>query len=264
MTFPIIGTLDIWVFLQVLTRISTVIAIAPVFGAKQVPSQVKVGLAVVLAIVVTPIAIPALKSQGVPSTLLGFVAPLVSHVVIGLMMGFVVSLIITAVEMGGALLDTQVGFTMAQTFNPAVGEMSAPLTQFQSMYAVLLFLLAHGHYILIAALANSFATVPAVTVNLGSGAYMNFVTDVTFSVLTNGLKIAAPAGAILMVIDFSFALLARAVPQMNVFYVGMPIKAIAGLLLVAAVLPLFAVFVGHMVADLPATLYQSMDGMRHK
>jgi flagellar biosynthetic protein FliR len=255
--------MDIWAFLQVLARVASLVAIAPVFGAKQTPNMVKVGLAFVLSIVITPIAMPSLRAAGMPTTVYGMVAPLAGHVIVGLMMGFVASLVILAVELGGSLLDTQVGFSMAQTFNPALGELAAPLTQFQSMYALLLFLLAHGHYIVIAAVANSFAILPALDINFGTGSFLTMVGDLTFGVLVNGLKIAAPAGAILLVIDFTLALLARAVPQMNVFYVGMPLKVIAGLTLVAAILPLFAIFVGHMVADMPSDLTRMMEGLRH-
>ena len=263
MTFPVIGMLDIWAFLQVLARVSSLVAVAPIFSATQMPSEVKVGLSVVLSIVITPIAMPALRAAGLPLTLYAMVAPLAAQAVIGLIMGFVASLVLQAVEMGGALLDTQVGFTMAQTLNPEIGGLAAPLTQLQSMYAMLLFLLAHGHYVVIAALANSFITLPANSVDFASGSYMNAISDVTYGVLVNGLKIAAPAGGILLVIDFSFALLARAVPQMNVFYVGMPLKAIAGLLLMIAILPLFAIFVGHMVGDLPADIVRVTSGLRH-
>ncbi|MDR3710608.1 MAG: flagellar biosynthetic protein FliR [Capsulimonadaceae bacterium] len=261
MSFPTIGTLDVWVYLQVLARVSALIAIAPVFGAREVPAPVKVGLAVILSFVLAPIASPSLRAAGVPDSLYGIASPLVAHIVIGLLLGFVVSLIIMAVEMAGALIDTQVGFSMAQMFNPAISELAGPFTQFQSMYALLLFLLAHGHYILIVALARSFINLPALAVDLNHASYLNFVSDITFNTLVNGLKIAAPPGAILLVVDFSFAMLARAVPQMNVFFVGMPLKALIGLMLIVVVLPLLAAMVGQMVSGLPFDLSRTMQGM---
>ena len=246
-------TLQFWTFFQVLARVSALVAVAPVFGAHQAPNQVKVGLAVLLSLVLTPIAAPHLAPQGVPTDLYGLVAPLVAQVALGLTMGFVVSLVLTAVQMAGSLLDLQAGFTMAQTFNPAIGEMAAPLTQFQSMYALLLFLLAHGHYVLIQALARSFSAVPA-SMAFGGPHFAHYFADATFAVLVNALKIAAPAGAVLLVIDVSFALLSKAMPQMNIFYVGMPLKTLASVLLLIVVLPLFAAVVGQMVAQTPADM----------
>ena len=146
-------------FLQVLARVSSLIAVAPVFGAREVPAPVKVGLSVILSMALTPIAAPSLRSAGAPTTLYGVAAPIFAHVIIGLTLGFVVSLIVMAIEMAGSLIDTQVGFSMAQTFNPAISEQAGPFTQLQSMYCLLLFLLAHGHYILIVALANSFSRI---------------------------------------------------------------------------------------------------------
>lgn len=238
------------------------VAIAPVFGAREVPNPVKIGLSVILSFVLMPFANASIRAGGVPTTLYGVAAPLVADVLIGLTLGFVVSLLIMAVEMAASLIDTQVGFSMAQTFNPAITELAGPFTQFQSMYSLLLFLMAHGHYILITALASSFAAIPAVSMNVGHASYLNFVADVTFNMLVNGLKIAAPTGAILLVVDFSFAMLARAVPQMNVFFVGMPLKALCGLMLVVVILPLLAAFVGQMVSGLPVDLTHAMRGMQ--
>lgn len=262
MSFPLLGTLDIWIFLQVLARVSSLVAMAPIFGSREVPAPAKIGLSVILSLVVSPFAAPSLRAAGVPTTLFGLAAPLAAHAAIGLMMGFVASLVIMAIEMAGSLIDTQVGFSMGQNFNPAVGEMAGPFTQFQSMYALLLFLLAHGHYILIAALAKSFAMLSPSTIDFGHASFLQYVAGITFNMLVNGLKIAAPAGAILLVVDFSFAMLARAVPQMNVFFVGMPLKALVGLMLMVIVLPLLSAFVGQMVAAVPVDLQGVLQGMR--
>ena len=255
-------TLQYWMFFQVLVRVSSLIAIAPVFGAKEVPAQVKIGLAVILSLVITPVAERDLRGAGVPTTFYGVVAPLMAQALVGLMMGFVVSLVITTVQLAGSLLDLQIGFSLAQTFNPNLAEMSSPITQFQTFYALLLFLLAHGHYVLIEALAKSFHAAPIGSLNLGGSHALQFFTDITFSVMLNGLKIAAPAAAILVLIDLSLALISSAMPQMNVFFVGMPLKALAGLALVALVLPLFAIFIGQMVAQSPMDLSHLFAGLK--
>ena len=92
--------------------------------------------------------------------------------------------------------------------------------------------------------------------------YLEFISGATSQMLVNGLKIAAPAAAILLIVDFSFAMLARAVPQMNVFFVGMPLKALCGLMLMVVVLPLVSTFIGQMVAGMPLDLSNAMQGMR--
>ncbi len=243
-----------WVFLQVLVRFSALIAIAPVFGATQVPAQVKVWLCLILSAVVTPIVAPAFPTHEVPSNLYDLASTIVLQAMVGLLMGFVVSMLLQAFQLAGTLLDLQVGFTQAQTFNPEIGELAAPLSQFQYMYALLLFLLANGHHILLIALTKSFTMLPISALDFGSAVQLKMIADVTFGALVNGLKIAAPAAAVLLVCDVSFAFLSRAMPQLNIFYVGMPVKVIAGLAIVVIVLPATAIFAGQMVAGSPDML----------
>jgi len=260
--FPTIGAVEMWAFLQALARVSTLIAVAPVFGSRQIPAQVKAALSVIIALTVTPYELPIARAEGAPSTLYGFAAGLIGNAVIGIILGYVASLIITSVELAGAFLDVEGGFTMAQSFNPAIGEMSAPLTQFHSMYAMLLFILAHGHYVLITTLAHSFSALPVSSVHYGAVSFFNMITDMTFQVLVSGLKIAAPAAAILFVVDISFALIARAAPQMNVFFVGMPIKAIAAFIMVILILPFVASLTGQLVMELPVGMQHAMEAIR--
>jgi len=177
--FSTIPVRNYWILIQVFARVSSLIAIAPVFGATQVPTQVKVLLAVVISLIVWPLAFAALQHEPVPTDLYTMTAALIANALIGLAMGFVVSLTLTAVQMAGAVLDLQVGFTMAQTFNPEIGELAAPLTQLQYLYSLLLFLLANGHYLLISALGHSFALLPASSLKMASTFSLSFVTELT-------------------------------------------------------------------------------------
>ena len=249
---PGMTTANFWIFFQVLARVSAVIAIAPVFGAREVPAQVKTGMALIAA--------PALTRYPLPTTLYGFTATIAGDAVVGLLIGFVMSLVLSAVQMAASVLDIQVGFSMAQTLNPEIGELSAPLTQLQSMYALLLFLLARGHYLTIEGLAHSFTALPAQAVAIGTGGALRSFTDVTYGMLVDALEIAAPAGAVLLAVDLSFAFVSRAMPQMNVFVVGMPVKSLVGLTTLVVVLPLFAVFVGNLVAHAGGGLVAVLGG----
>lgn len=255
-------TQHFWAYLQVLVRISAMVAVAPVFGAGQVPAQVKVGLSLIISLVLLPVAEPSL-ARTLPDTLFTLVAPIAGQAVIGLLLGFVISLVLVAMQMAGGLLDLQVGFSLAQVLNPTLGEMVTPLAQFQYLYALLLFLLANGHYILLSALAHSFAILPVSTLDLGSGSLLRFFSDITFATLVSGIRIAAPAAGVLLVMDVSLAFLARAVPQMNVYFVGMPAKVFVGLAILVVVLPMTAYFVGQMVAGSQYDMLALMRGMRH-
>src|SRR5579862_6183299 len=114
---------EFWAFLQVLARISAMVAVAPVFGAREIPAQIKVGLSLLISLTLLPVAAPSLASSGVPQTFYALIAPIAGQAAIGLLLGFVVSLLLLAVQMAGALLDLQIGFSLAQTLNPTLGNL---------------------------------------------------------------------------------------------------------------------------------------------
>ncbi len=252
-------TVSFWAFLQVFARVSALFVSAPVFGAREIPPQVKVGLSAILSLVLLPIVRPTL-SQAVPTTLYPMVANLIGQVLIGLLIGLIVSLLFAAVRVGGDVLDYQMGFTQAATFNPQFNETVSPIANFQAQYALVLYLIANGHWILLASLERSFVKLPVGQLALG-GATLNSFTDLTFAMLVAGLQIAAPGAAVLLITDIAFAFLNRALPQMQVYYLGMPVKIIVGLAVVLAILPAFTYVVGHLVASSPDDVYTLLRGM---
>jgi flagellar biosynthetic protein FliR len=255
------GVDEFWVFLQVLARFSSLVAIAPVFGARQIPPQVKVGLTLVLSVALTPLVASSFPHAGIPGNMYDMISTLVLQAAVGLIMGFVASLVLSAFQIGGSLLDLQVGFTMAQTFNPNENETAAPLNQFQYYYALLLFLLANGHHLVITALARSFAMLPASALDLTTGHHLQMISDITFGALVNGAKIAVPTCAVLFILDVAFALMSRAMPQLNIFFVGMPAKVIVGLLVIGVLLPATAIFAGELMSGQPQILSDLLHSM---
>ncbi len=249
-----------WAFLQVFARVSALFVSAPVFGASEVPAQVKIGLSGVLSLVLLPL-VKASVTASVPGTVFGMAEVMLGQALIGLLIGFVVSLLFVAVRMGGALIDYQMGFTQAATFNPQFNESVAPISSFQYRYAMVLYLIANGHWLLLASLERSFVKLPVSQISV-TGLTSSF-TDITFQMLLAGLQIAAPAAAVLMVTDIVFAFLNRAMPSMQVFYVGMPLKVLVGFVVVIAALPLLTAVITQMAGSGPDQVAMLLRGM-HK
>jgi len=237
-----------WAFLQVFVRVSSLFVTAPVFGSTEIPPQVKIGLSGILSLVLLPLVKPTLGTTP-PATLYDTAAILLGQALIGLMIGIVVSLIFVAVRLGGDLIDYQMGFTQAATFNPQFNETVSPIANFQYRYALVLYLIANGHWLLLAALERSFSALPVAQLSVTklTGSF----TDISFTMLVAGLQIAAPAAAVLLVTDVAFAFLNRAMPSMQVFYVGMPVKILVGFVVVIAALPLFTFSVSNLVSGSP-------------
>jgi flagellar biosynthetic protein FliR len=248
-----------WTFLQVFARVSALFVSAPVFGNQEIPAQVKVGLSVILSLGLLPLVKPTLETT-VPDSLYRVIGILLGQVLIGLLIGLVVSLLFAAVRVGGDVIDYQMGFTQATTFNPQFNETVSPIANFQYQYAIVLYLIANGHWILLASLERSFVKLPVGQLLL-SGVTLGAFTDLSYQMLVAGLQIAAPGAAVLLITDIAFAFLNRALPQMQVFYLGMPVKILVGLSVVVAILPTLTYVVGQMVTSSPDDIYTLLRGM---
>lgn len=249
-----------WSFLQVFVRVSSLFVTAPVFGSREIPPQAKIGLAAILSLVLLPL-VKSTLGPSVPGSVYTMVGTLLGQAIIGLMIGFVVSLIFVAVRVGGDLIDYQMGFTQAATFNPQFNETVSPIASFQYRYALVLYLIANGHWLLLSSLEHSFSVLPVAQLSLSrlAGSF----TDISFTMLAAGLQIAAPAAAVLLVTDIAFAFLNRAMPSMQVFYVGMPVKVLVGFVIIIAVLPLLTFSISQLVAGSPDQVATLLRGI-HK
>ena len=224
-----------WGVFQVFLRVVALFSVAPVFGGREVPAPARIALALLFSLLVYPVVAPWLSP--VPADLLGLAGIALRETLIGLFMGLIVSLLFQAALVAGDLLDIQMGFGMAAVFNPSLGAQTAMMGQFLYRYTLVVFLLLNGHHALLQAVIASFERLPAAHFAAQTDAFA-VIGDVGMTVLTAGLRIAAPALATLLLVDVALALVSRAVPQMNVFVVGMPVKVVVGLLVFVAALGL--------------------------
>ncbi|MFN4032308.1 MAG: flagellar biosynthetic protein FliR [Fimbriimonadales bacterium] len=225
-----------WAFLSAFVRASGLALVAPVFGSRLVPAPIRVGLSAVMALALAPVIQPHIGAP--PTEWVPLMARLVVEALIGLAMGYGVSLIIGAAVMAGEALDTMMGFNLMQVLNPVSSFPTTLLAQFHYMLAMTLFALVNGHYWLLLALARSFE----MGAGLGSlGAWADgslaTATQLGGEVMMLCVQIAAPAGGVLLVVDGAMAAVSRAVPQIPVWLIGMPAKIAVGVVALGASLP---------------------------
>lgn len=224
-----------WTFLVVLFRIAGLMVTAPVFGSPSVPAPVKIGFSAAFALALTPTALG--KVGAPPQDWLVFVGVLLGETLVGMLMGYLVSLFFSAVQMAGAFLDMQVGYGIYQLMNPFAPAPASILAQFHALLVMVVYLQVNGHHWLLAALAESLQAVPVGEVVLDAARLQPLLADVVAQVFLLALRIAAPVTAVLIVVDAALAIVSRAVPQMPVFFVGAPAKVAMGLITLAVVLP---------------------------
>ena len=213
-------------------RVVGLAAVAPGLSYQQAPAQVRLALALSLAVVIAPVA-------GVPPATdepLQYIGLCVTELLFGVALGFVASAVFEALRLAGEVLDLQIGLSAGQLFDPASGTQSGILSTGYSLLALLFFVTLNGHHWLVRGIAGSFAIVPLGAAQIGAE-IPALAYGLGTSVLVMGLRIAGPVMAALLLADLAFGLVARAVPQINVFLVGIPAKIALGLAVAAVAAP---------------------------
>lgn len=198
---------------------------APVLGSKIIPTAVKAPAIAVLALAMLPVVGHA--AAAIPTAILPYAGLVVRELALGLAMGFVAQLVLVAVEVGGELIDVQLGFAVVNVIDPAFGEPVPLIGQFLLTAALVVFLLVGGDHVLISSLALSYKAVP-----LGGPFPLLAGTHATVAALHWGfvaaLGLAAPVLAVGLVVNLALGLLGRATPQLNVLATGLPAQILVG------------------------------------
>ena len=227
--------INLWIasLLWPLTRILGMIASAPLFGHASVPTRAKVILGVLVAMIVAPNLPPMPAVE--PTSWAGLLI-LVQELLVGLAMGFSMRLVFAAIEYAGELASATMGFGFASFFDPATQGRSNAISQFMSMVATMAFLAVNAHLVLLAALTESFISLPISATPLSSVAPLE-LARLGSRIFSAGLQIALPILAALLIVNVALGILTRAAPQLNIFGIGFPITLGVGMLTISVVLP---------------------------
>jgi len=227
--------LNTWIaaLLWPLSRILGLLAAAPLFGNAAVPITVKVSLGALLAMIIAP-TVPALPATD-PMSLAGLLI-LTQEMLVGLAMGFTVRIVFSSIEMAGEISSLTMGLGFASFFDPQTKGRSSAISQFLVMLATLMFLTINGHLVLLAALAESFVSLPISASPISGGGFQQLAAW-GGEIFRTGLQIALPVVAALLLTNVALGILTRAAPQLNIFGIGFPVTLGVGLLAISMVLP---------------------------
>jgi type III secretory pathway component EscT len=217
-------------------RSTPVIWLMAPLGGPRLPAAVRVGFAFLLAAVAAPVligAVDAARLTRMPA--LGMSLLLAREIAIGLCLGFVASAGFRAAEIAGRLVDTLRGASIAEVLVPTSEERASPLGALYVLLATLVFLQIGGVQRTVEALLSSYAAVPlAGGLDAGSARRAALVVvEASARLIASGLALAAPPIVAIWLTDLALGLVARAAPQIPVYFVGLPLK---GLLAIALVL----------------------------
>ncbi len=231
-------------FALVLIRITTFFVVSPVFNRRNIPSTTTIGFSALLALIV----LPNLNPSRLPVLSVGTLLVLTLHeVAVGLLLGLLVLIAFGILQFAGQLTDVPIGFGMASVFDPATGMQMPVFSQFYYILAVLLFFAIDGHLWLVQALTESYATIPLLGF-IDVEITFNTVMSLAQELFHIGMKISLPVIATILLVDIGLGIVVRAVPQINVFVIGFPIKIFVGMLIIALAVPAYVAGVSRIFA----------------
>lgn len=219
-----------------LARVAGLFLMGPIFASRTAPMRVRAALVIFVGLAMLPVlgpTPPAIAAGAGAAVVLGMVG---FETMVGFVIGLVAQLTFGAVQMAGQLAGIQMGIGLANLIDPQTQEHITSLSQWQNLMALLIFLSIDGHHVLIRAVADSFAVLP-LGGGLPSAGGFGVVMEMAGGLFVVALKVAAPVLVLLLLVNAAMGVLAKLIPQLNVFIVGFPLNVAAGLFVLAASQP---------------------------
>ncbi|MBI3544464.1 MAG: flagellar biosynthetic protein FliR [Deltaproteobacteria bacterium] len=215
----------------------------PIYGDRAVPPTVKLLFGLAFAFVAFPMLMGS--GVGVPPAVLESPSKtawaVCTEIGFGLMVAFCARWVFDAIQFAGHFAGTSMGFSMASVLDPHTETQTIAVAELHYIMAGLLFLSLDGHHVYLSAILQSFRIVPLATADLlahGDGV-IQYLIHMTGEVISLGLKLSAPVVVVSLILNLTFGVLARAVPQMNVMAVSFTANIMIGLLVAFINLPGF-------------------------
>ena len=223
-------------FFIIFARMSGLFVTAPILSSRQMPMRVKVVAVLIISAClayVIPVSIPAEATTA--STV---VLALAMEVVVGFTIGFVAYMIFAGIQLAGQVMDMQMGFGIVNVVDPQSGMQIPLMGNFVQTYALLLFLSVNGHHYLLQAIADSYIAIPVLGLSF-SESFISELMRISVYMFVMAVKIATPLVLAVLTVDLAMGFIARTVPQMNVFIVGLPLRILVGLICLFMLLPVY-------------------------
>lgn len=225
---------EISAFLLVFMRLGTALMIMPGIGEMFVTQQTRLNFALAFSFVLTPFlahSLPPLPSQAVP-----MVEMLLSEAFIGLFIGTIMRILVSALDTAGVVVSIQAGYSNAQVFDPVTATQGSLVGSLYSLLGVtLLFVTSMDHYML-ASVVDSYQLFPATGHLIDTHSAYQVVLTVTAIAFKTGVQLAMPFLLVGLLLQIGLGVLSRLMPQVQIFFLAMPLQIFISLILLTMVL----------------------------
>jgi flagellar biosynthetic protein FliR len=221
------------VYMLVFSRVGAMIMLLPAVGDMGVPPRVRLSLALAISLAMAPTV--AKLYTNIPDAPMAFGLLIAQEITCGVVIGAIARLIMSALQVAGYLIATQTGLAYAQTVDPTMGVQGAILGTFFSLLGTVMIFATNLHHLAIGAIEGSYRLLPPGG-SFPTGDLAELAIRYTSGAFLMGLELAAPFVVFGFVVTASIGLLARLMPQLQVFFIAMPINILAGFLIMMLLL----------------------------
>jgi len=220
-------------FMLVFARIGSMVMLLPGLGESNIPVRVKLAIALMLTLIILPLHRDAyhVDLQSVPALLV----LMLHEIIIGVVLGATARVTLAALQVAGSVIAQQLGLGFVTTIDPTQGQQGLLVGNFLTMLGITLLFATDSHYLVIAALSDSYAVFTPDEM-LPSGDVAALATRAFAAAFKIGMQLSAPFLVFGLVFNVGLGVLARLMPQMQVYFVGVPLSILAGFLILGLVL----------------------------
>ena len=238
--------------LLIFLRVAGIIFSAPILDTATIPVAFKAGLSLAVSVLMLPVVDAVVSVKDL--SLITFVIGIVSEIGIGVTIGLSVKLLFAGIQLAGQIAGYQMGFAVANVVDPTTSVQIPILAQVYNLTAMLVFLAINAHHMFFAALVNSYTILPPLSLHF-SPQLVNMMMQLAGNMFVVAIKVGAPLIAVMLMVSVGLGLIARTVPQIHIFIVGMPLKIIIGFVFMAIVAPYLTAFLIELFSSYRTTLF---------
>lgn len=221
-------------FLLTFARVGTLVMLLPGLGEALLPARLRLSLALALTLILLPIVRPLLPTGTAPAAVVG---TLIGEIAVGLVLGLATRAVMAALQTAGNIVASQIGLSYAMSVDPTAGGQEAAIGNFLTLLGVTLIFATDLHHLAIAAIRDSYALLPPVGVP-DSGDAAKLAVMAVGRGFALALRIAAPFVAFALLFNLGLGVLARLMPQLQVFFLAQPLSVLLGVVILLASLGL--------------------------
>ncbi len=221
-------------FLFIFLRVGAILMFLPIFNSRAIPVLFKIGFALAVAFILHPLLVS--DARPLFATVPEFGLAVACELMVGIIIGLSVRLLFAGFQLAGQMAGYQMGMAIANVMDPATSTQVPILATFYNLVAILVFLSINAHIVLLRAMVESFQLIPLFGFEF-KPAVMQQIISFSGNMFVVALKIGAPVIVSLLITSAALGLVARTIPQMNIFIVAMPLKIVIGLIFLGLSLP---------------------------